>query len=346
MRRFSSAGRRTRASARDWVALAAFSTVALGGASASVARADEYRAPELGYVNGELENPRTVALGGAARALGVSTSAIPVNPANLALQNVYHFELLGGLDTKAHRLQYGAAILDAVTQRLAMGAVVSRTDLGNDSDPYRRGALDVRVAFAFPFGDRLTVGVGGHYLRVTQDGTGLLGESSISRSGGDAANHRGFTLDAGFNLLLAEGFRLGFVSHNLTNPGTALAPLMFGGGLGFKKGDLTLEADVVGVDKVVWGAWKARFGAGVEYLAGDHYPLRVGWQYDQGSQRHAITYGTGFVERSFALDVGVRQEIAAPASDPWGKTLVFAVGLRYFYDAATTGSPDNAGGGF
>ncbi len=309
-------------------------------------RADEYRAPELGHAYGEFEGPRTVGMGGAARAFGQSTSAIPLNPANLATQSVYHFELLGGLDTKAHRLQYGAAILDAVTQKMAMGALVSRTDLGNDGDPYRRGTLDVRVAFAFPFGDRLAVGVGGHYLRATQDGTGLLGESPVSRSSSDATNYRGFTLDAGLNLLIAEGFRLGFVAQNLTNPGTVLAPLMFGGGLGFKKGDLTLEADVVGVDKVIWGSWKARLQAGVEFLAGDHYPLRIGWHYDQGSQRHSIHYGTGFVDRSFAIDVGVRQEIAAPANDPWGKTLVFAVGLRYFYDAATTGAPDNAGGGF
>ncbi len=313
-------------------------------ATTSRANADEYRAPEYGYRYGEIEGPRTLAMGGAARAFGQSTSAIGSNPANLAAQNVYHFELLGGLDTKAHRLQYGAAIVDAVTQRLAMGALVSRTDQGNDSDPYRRGALDVRVGVAFPFGDKLAVGLAGHYLRLTQDGTGLFGESPASRSGGDAATYRGFTLDAGISLLASESVRIGFVAYNLTNPGTALAPLMFGGGLGFRRSDFTIEANVVGVDKSTWGGWKTRVQTGLELLVGDHYPLRVGYQWDQGSQRHAVSFGTGYVDRSFAIDVGVRQEIAAPAGDPWGKTLVIVVGLRYFYDAAAAATPDSGGG--
>jgi hypothetical protein len=299
------------------------------------ARAEEnpYRAPEYGYQYGEIEGPRTVAVGGAARAFGYSTSSIPINPANVAAQRVYHFEALFGLDTRAHRLQYGGAILDSVTSRLGMGVLASKTDLGNDGDPYRRGALDVRLAAAYPFGDRLSFGVTGHYLRVTQDGQGPLGESAVSRSSSDDPNYRVFTFDAGFALALSEALRLAAVGYNLTSTGSPLAPLMVGGGLGFRAGDLTLEANVLGVDRTTWGAWKTRFQVGGEFLAGDHYPLRLGYSFDQGTRRHAISLGTGYVDRSFAIDAGFRTEVAGP-SDPWGRALVFSVGLRYFYESA------------
>ena len=42
---------------------------------------------------------------------------------------------------------------------------------------------------------------------------------------------------------------------------------------------------------------------------------------------------TVYVDKSFALDAGFRTEISGP-SDPWGKALVFSVGLRYFYETA------------
>lgn len=306
----------------------------------SPARAEEnaYRAPEFGYQYGEIEGPRTLALGGAARAYGFSTSSVPINPANIAANRIYHFEALFGLDTRAHRLQYGGAIVDSVTSRLAMGVLASKTDLGNDGDPYRRGALDVRVAAAYPFGDKLSFGVTGHYMRVTQDGRGPLGDSAVSRSESDDPNFKVFTFDAGFALALSEAVRLGAVGYNLTGTGSALAPLMIGGGLGFKAGDFTAEVNVVGVDRATWGVWKTRAMIGAEYLAGDHYPLRLGYSYDQGTRRHALSAGTGYVDKSFAIDAAVRTDVAVP-NDPYGRALVFSVGLRYFYESA---APDTS----
>lgn len=318
------------------VLLAAF---AFAGVLASRgARADWYRPPEYGYQYGELEGPRTLAMGGAARAYGWSTSAIQLNPANLPVQRIYHFEALFGMDTTAHRLQYGGAIVDSITSRLAMGVLASRTDLGNDSDPYKRGSTDVRVGMAYPFGDKLSFGVSGHYLRITQDGIGPLGESAVSRSSSDDPNFRVFTFDAGLSLALGEIFRIGAVGYNLTSPGSALAPLMIGGGLGAKISDFTIEGNVVGVDATTWGAWKTRYQVGAEYLVGDHYPLRIGYVFDQGTRRHGLSGGVGYVDKTFALDAGIRSDVAGP-NDPWGRALVFSVGLRYFYESS---APDQS----
>jgi hypothetical protein len=297
-----------------------------------------YRPPEYGYQYGELEGPRTLALGGAARAYGWSTSAIQMNPANLPVQRIYHFEALFGLDSTAHRLQYGGAIVDSITSRLAMGVLASRTDLGNNADVYKRGTTNVRVAMAYPLGDKLSFGVTGHYLRVVQNGTGALGASAISRDGGDDPNLRTFTFDAGLSLALGEVVRLGAVGYNLSGVGSALAPLMIGGGLGARLGDLTLEGNVVGVDGSTWGGFRTRYQLGLEYLAGDHYPLRVGYVFDEGTRRHAVSAGTGYVDKTFALDAGVRRELGR-AGDPWAEALVFSVGLRYFYE---TSVPDQS----
>jgi len=320
---------------RAWIAMGGAASLLAAITLTSEARAQEnpYRPPEYGYQYGEFEGPRTLAVGGAARAYGLSTSAVPINPANIAVQRIYHFEALFGLDAKAHRLQYGGAIVDSITSRLAMGVLASKTDLGNDGDFYRRGVLDVRVAAAYPFGDKLSFGVSGHYMRATQDGIGPLRESPASRADSDDPNFKVFTFDAGFALALTEALRLAAVGYNLTSTGSPLAPLMVGGGLGFKAGDLTLEGNIVGVDRTTWGAWKTRYMLGGEYLAGDHYPLRIGYNYDGGTKRHAISAGTGYVDKSFALDAGFRTEISAP-NDPWGRALVFSVGLRYFYETA------------
>lgn len=317
---------------RQWLCRT-ISAIALFSSTTASAQENAYRAPEYGYQYGEIEGPRTLAVGGAARAYGLSTSALPINPANIAAQRIYHFEALFALDIRARKLQYAGAIIDSVTSRLAMGVLASKTDLGNDGDPYRRGALDVRVAAAYPFGDKLSFGVSGHYMRVTQDGRGPLGDSSVSRSEGDDPNFKVFTFDAGFALALTEAVRLGAVGYNLTGTGSGLAPLMVGGGLGFKLGDLTAEANVVGVDRTTWGAWKTRFMLGGEYLAGDHYPLRLGYSFDQGTRRHSVSGGLGYVDKSFAIDGGIRGDVAAP-NDPFGRALVFSVSLRYFYETA------------
>ena len=321
--------RRTRGRCAVGLALALAATLP---ASAAMADPANYRPPEYGYNYGEVEAARTLAMGGAARAWGWSTPAIASNPANVAAQHVYHFEALFGLDAKAHRVQYGGAVMDSITSRLAMGVLGVKSQQGTD-DTYQRGGLDVRLAAAYPLSDKLSFGLTGRYLRVTQDGSGPLGAGPISRTTSDDPNFRAITFDAGLMIALNEAVRLGAVGYNLTSTGSPLAPLMVGGGIGVKIGDATVEGNVVGVDKSVWGAWKTRLQAGFEILVADRYPLRVGYVFDSGTKRHGVSGGLGYVDQQFAVDVGVRQEVAGP-NDPWGKSTLFAIGLRYFYENA------------
>ncbi len=315
------------------LALAAGACAVLGAAPAA---ASGYRPAEYGYGYGELENPRTLAMGGAARAFGWSTSAIDSNPANAAAQPVYHAEGFFGYDTTPHRMQYGVSVLDAVTSRLAMGVQALRSTLGNDSDSYQRSATDVRIAGAYALSDRFSLGVTGRWLRAAQDGYGPLGPSAASKSSGDP-NATIYTFDAGLMAAITDWLRLGAVGYNLTAPQNGLAPLMLGGAAGVRLGEFTIEGDVVGVDKTYWGAWKARYEGGAELLLADRYPIRLGFLYDTGAKRSSLSGGVGYVDTQFAFDVGVRGDLSAP--DVAGKAMVFMLGLRYFLDAGLPQGP-------
>jgi hypothetical protein len=330
-----------KAIARGGVTLAA--GIGVVTATAGEARADGYRPPELSWGYGEIEGARSLAMGGAVRALGMSTSAISANPGNLGLQHIYHLEGLGSYDTAGHDLVYGAAVVDSYTSRLAMGVLAAEGNQGL-SDPVSRDSLHVDVGLGFPLGDKIGFGVAGRYLRVNQSGAGPLNESTpVALSSGDPSSFVGYTFDAGLSIGLGDVVHLAAVGYNLTNPSTALAPLMVGGGLGLQTQVVSFEADLLGVDRSTWGTWKARLQLGGELLAGGRYPIRLGYGWDQSSSRHALSGGIGILDRQWALEAGLRQEIVTP-NDGYAKATVMTLSVRYFYENGVATGPTEAPG--
>jgi hypothetical protein len=310
----------------------------------TAAHADPYRPLELGWGYGEIEGARSLAMGGAVRVLGMSTSAITANPANLGLQRVYHLEALGSYDTAAHDARYGAGVLDSYTSHLGLGVMASQSYEGL-TDPQSRNATDVHVALGLPLADKIAFGVSGRYLSVDQNGTGPLNESTpIAISSGDPSSFTGYTFDAGLAMGIGELLHFAAVGYNLTNPSTALAPLMIGGGVGLQSQVVSFEVNAVAVDRSAWNTWKARVQAGAEVLVAGRYPIRLGYGWDQSYSRHAISGGVGYIDRQFAVDVGIRQEIVTP-NDGLAKATVMALSIRYFYESggAQTGGMEQPG---
>ncbi len=102
----------------------AFSAFAASFLFGAPLRADPMStSPEQAYDLGEMPSARAVAMGGALNALGVSTAALYLNPANMALARVYHIEAFGAFSPESQRQTYGGAIVDSVlnTSRLAGG---------------------------------------------------------------------------------------------------------------------------------------------------------------------------------------------------------------------------------
>jgi hypothetical protein len=309
------------------------------------ARADRSNlVPEVGYNYGEIESARMAAMGGALRALGNGVTGIYLNPANIALTRVYHLQALGQFWPEASRQTYGAAAIDSSTSRFAAGIAGQYGVM--DPDGVDRRWTDVRLALAYPLSDHLYVGLTGRYLKLRQNGfarpgfglpppslasSGLAGEPIVD----------GVSFDAGIAIKPTDALYIGLLGTNLSSPGNGFQPTMFGGGVGYGTNDITVEGDVVADITTFTNAdgtsrTNLRAMAGFEFLAGDHYPLRVGYRYDKNQGTHALSAGTGYIDPQFSIDVAIRHTVAA--KEPFGPVTTLVIDLQYFVESLTVKS--------
>lgn len=289
--------------------------------------------PELGYNYSEIEPPRTASMGGGLRAFSNSVEALYTNPANMAATRIYH---LGGnvqFWPQANRQTYSAAAVDSIVSRshLAGGVAVAYTR--QDPDGLDRSALDVRLGLAFPFSEQFLLGGTARYAAISESGSpGTLQLPASSASAGLANDSivRGFTFSGGLTLKPTPELSFAVVGDNLTDPGHGFLPLTLGGAAGYGTPDFTIEADVV-ADFTTYEDTALRASGGAEYLAGDSYPLRIGYRFDEGLDAHAVSGGMGYVSREFSFDLGVRQVVTKPMS-----TAIF-VGFKYHFESTGIG---------
>jgi opacity protein-like surface antigen len=265
--------------------------------------------PEVGWNYGEIETPRSAALGGALRATSTSVQALFINPANMASARVYHLGVIAQIWPEASRQSYGGAAVDSIVSSTRLAGGFGGTWTLQDPDGIDRRATDLRFAFAFPFSDQFYLGAGGRYLWLKQDGLGPLGDSLVSGGLDDENIVKGFAFDAGATIKPSEAFSLAVVGNNLNNPGHGFQPTSVGGGVGVGSDLFTVEADVVS-DFTTWDETRVRAMGGLEILVGDNYPLRAGYRYDDGNRSHAVSGGVGYVDRTFAAELAVRRIVS------------------------------------
>ena len=277
-----------------------------------------------------MQNPRGLAFGGAQVALGTSTTALYLNPANLPLARVYHFEALAAFSPEARRQSYGGAVVDSSTSALA-GGVAGTFNL-QDPDGIARQWTDFRLGLGYAIGDRFAAGAAARYLRAQQNvGAGPLetgGAGPSLASGGTSSSPilNTLTFDVGATLIPIDGFKIGVVGKNLTNPGVGLAPTTVQGGLGYGSEVFSIEGDVLG-DFTTYGTPKVRAMGGAELFLGGHVPIRLGYRYDDGTKTHAISGGLGYVDKNWSFEVGGRHDIVGdhPAT-------MLVASVRFFYN--------------
>ena len=163
---------------------------------------------------------------------------------------------------------------------------------------------------------------------------GPLGGSLASDGTRDEPIFSGFTFDAGAAVQVSDNIRIAISGHNLTAPGTALAPLFLAGGIGWSNQIVTVEANSL-VDFTTFGSARGRAMVGAEYLAADRIPLRAGYRYDDGMKTHAISLGIGYVDRKFSVEFGGRRDVVAdrPAT-------LLSLGVRFFLDSGGAAAGD------
>jgi hypothetical protein len=290
--------------------------------------------PEQAYDLGEIPSARGVGMGGALNALGVSTPALYLNPANMALARVYHLEALAAASPEAQRQTYGLAIVDSVLNSSRLSGGVGGTWSVLDPSGLHRQWTDVRAAAAMPLGDYFALGVTGRWLQVDQSvAAGPFGSSLASDGTPNGGVFSAVTFDVGATASLGDGLRIGVVGHNLTNPGTALAPTTGALGIGYATQTWAVEADGL-LDFTTYRTVQGRMMAGGELFLADHYALRAGWRYDYGTGLHTPSLGFGYVDPRWSVEAAVRHDLVGDHA-----ATMAVLSLRYFYDAAGTTTP-------
>lgn len=264
--------------------------------------------PEIGWNYGELETPRVAAMGGALRAFGNPMDGLFFNPANMAATRVYHLGVTAQIWPEAQRQTYGGGAVDSIVSSSRLAGGFGGAWTLQDPEGIDRRATDLRFALAYPFDKVFFLGLGGRYLWLSQDGIGPLGTSVTSGGLAEENIVRTITLDAGVTLRPVPEFALAFAGQNLTNPGSGFLPTTLGGGAAVGTTEFSLEGDVV-VDFTTWDTTRLRVMGGGELLAGDHFPLRLGWRWDEGAGSHALSGGLGYLDRAFSAELAVRRTV-------------------------------------
>ncbi|NTU51724.1 MAG: hypothetical protein HGA94_04710, partial [Candidatus Aminicenantes bacterium] len=120
----------------------------------------------------------------------------------------------------------GGAIVDSITSS-TIGAGLSLNYLRANERRRDFESWDARLAVAGTIKDIFFIGATGRYLRVEDDlesgDRGPNGRPALPSSGSQQMD--GLTFDAGAGLRLANIISIGVAGYNLTNPGSAYAPL-------------------------------------------------------------------------------------------------------------------------
>lgn len=265
--------------------------------------------PEIGYRYGELETPRSTAVGGALRATGTSISSPFVNPANMAIAHVYHVGAFAQIDPEAARQTYGGAIVDSLVSSTGIAGGLTAAWSQQDPDGVARELLDLRFGLAIPLADVLYVGAMARYLNLSQQGRGPLGQSLVSGGLEGAPIVQTVTFDLGATLRPIPEFMIAITGHNLTNQDHSFLPLMGGLAIGFANEDFSLGADAV-LEEKTFNETNVRVQGGGELLLADHVNLRAGYRYEQVLDTHAVSAGVGYIEPRFSVDAAVRRSVA------------------------------------
>jgi hypothetical protein len=278
-------------------------------------------------------------MGGALNALGVSTAAVYMNPANMPMARVYHLESVAAYQPESRRQTYGLAIVDSLlsSTRLAGGLAGAWSTL--DPDGLHRTWTDVRAGLALPIGTFLALGATLRWLRMEQAISG--GPFGVDQASGGTANgpiFNALTLDAGATVSLGDSFRIAAVGHNLTFPNNPLAPTTAALGVGFTTSAFAIEGDAL-LDFTTWASTRTRLMVGGELFVADRYALRVGWRYDWGTQLNTPSLGVGYIDPRWSVELAVRHDITSEHASTLG-----VLSVRYFYDpTGATASPNEPG---
>ncbi|MDB4967870.1 MAG: hypothetical protein JWN44_3559 [Myxococcales bacterium] len=292
---------------------------------------------------------RAMGMGEAQRATASGASGPLLNPAGMALARQYVIEGMYGIKVETVGHNANVSIVDSITSRVAAGLfytyVYESPRLGFnwaggnvESAQLTRTGHAAGLSLAVPLGERFIIGATAKYVHF--DTTAPLASGSVpDHLTLDTVN--GITFDVGIIVRLGDKFNIGVIGYNLWDHGSRETPLSLGIGLAFVPipvlsinfdtvinftGFQNYKMDAMTGKVTLEQRTTARLGPGIEWLAANKVPLRVGVVYDSGLPATFLTMGLGYMSSSFGVDLTYRTKVQG------GLENFLMLGIRIFID--------------
>lgn len=249
----------------------------------------------------EVAGIRSLAMGGAHRALGTSNDTLKLNPAGLAIQTRYAIELHYAWSEKFKESRATANAVDSKSGPVAggLGYELLRSEVeGQEKNLHR-----ISLGMAYRVGDMFALGTSIHYIEGDRQNDGA------------SEDIREFSSDLGLLIRLSDYIQIGATWHNfVTSQDTDLSPQHVGlgisaGGQGFV---LTFDADLnLESEEVI-----TSYHAGTEYFFAGAIPLRLGYMNrpriratGESARENFFTGGFGYLSKSGSVDISFNHSI-------------------------------------
>jgi len=244
---------------------------------------------------------RSLAMGGAHRALGTSNDTLKLNPAGLAIQTRYAIELSYAWSEKYKESRATASAVDSKSGPVAGG--LSYELLKSDIEGKTKNLHRVSLGLGYRAGDMFALGTTVHYIEGNRD------------TAGENEDIREFSSDFGLLIRLSDYLQFGASWHNfVTSQETGLSPQhiglgLSGGGQGFvvafdTKLDISQEELVTS------------YHLGAEYILSRVIPIRLGYMNDErifasgeAGRENFISGGVGYFSQSGSVDISFNHSI-------------------------------------
>lgn len=226
-------------------------------------------------------------MGGAYRAHGLGAEAAYGNPAALGLYKRYQLELSGAWDPTS-RFAFGTvAVADSATSSVAAGVAYHFASLLTEGG--RVTSHLTTMSFGVPIAAGIHLGASAKHAGMT----GALSANAIS-------------MDAGL-LVQLGAFAASVSGHNLIDVSNPLLGRYYVSSLAFLGRLFTAIADVRATFE--GPSPNFLFAGGVEYVAGEGIPLRVGYSIDPARGQSWVSGGVGLISEGGGIDFGYRHEL-------------------------------------
>ena len=249
----------------------------------------------------EVAGIRSLAMGGAHRALGTSNDTLKLNPAGLAIQTRYAIELHYAWSEKLKESRATASAVDSKSGPVAGG--LGYELLKSELEGFKKNLHRISLGMAYRVGDMFALGTTVHYLEGSRD------------TEGQNEDIREFSSDLGLMIRVSDYIQFGATWHNfVTSQDTGLSPQHLGLGLsGGSQGfvlvfdvDLNLEGEQI----------IASYHTGTEFMIGGAIPIRAGYMNKprtratgEAARENYLTGGCGYLSQSGSVDISFNHSI-------------------------------------